>query len=99
MAISSRKNTTNIMDKAKEYFEVGEMFTYSPLVTMRLAPGILGETLVEVVPTTVGKYCERDCDLFPYCGRVDNIENGVFFIPECSSFNRIDHTDVVFKNV
>lgn len=84
------------MTSASEYFEIGEPFLYSPLVTMKLVPGEVSDlTLVPIPSKGHADPCE-DCSLYKFCGRGDNMFGGLYFVPSCEPSIRDDNNSVIF---
>ncbi len=84
------------MTRVNEYFEIGEPFFYSPLVTMQLVPGEDSDlTLVPIPSKGDATACEY-CALYKFCGRGDNMFGGLYFVPSCEPSIRDDNNSVIF---
>ncbi len=90
------------MVKARQFFAIGDIFRYSPVVSPD------SEVIVEVRPCTdvvTGGFgvseCNQYCALSKYCADRGNIVtvNGddVNYIPECQKVWRKDNESVYFK--
>ena len=86
-----------LMEKAREFFAVGEQFWYSPLAEHTV------EILVEPVKRPPEMYargvCQQLCALCKWCGEKENYSGGVNYIPECKGDERVDNISVYFKEV
>lgn len=97
MAISSKQNSIRRMTRANEYFEIGEPFFYSPLVTMKLVPGEVSDLTLVPIPSNGGAIACEDCALYKFCGRGDNMFiDGLYFVPCCEPSTRDDKNSVIF---
>lgn len=101
MAVSSGRCNIKKMTDAEEYFEVGEIFWYSPISEPDTC------VIVKVVDShssfssMAGRPCDL-CDLSKWCRLLSNqvkMEDGSLqsFSPNCIPGNRSDGKDVYFK--
>jgi hypothetical protein len=98
MAICSGKlKVFKRMERARELFNVGDTFWYSPLA----APD--KEILLSVVGIPDDMLPSGGCDncaIKAWCGEDNNLDEfGKNYIPECQEFNRPDEKSVYFKEV
>ena len=96
MAISSKQNSIRRMTRCNEYFEIGEPFLYSPLVTMKLVPGEVSDLTLVPIPSKGHSDPCGDCALYNFCGRGDNMFGGLYFVPSCEPSIRDDNNSVIF---
>jgi hypothetical protein len=101
MAVSSgRRKPIKEMTEAKEYFGVGDRFMYSPHMDKST---LLYLEVVEMKGIPSYKECLK-CALFNWCGEEANYTTdnyGAFtnYVPRCHKSDRLDGTDVYFKEV
>lgn len=98
MAICSGKlKVFKVMEQARELFNVGDIFWYSPLADPDK------EILLNVVE--IPDYMDQiygcdDCAIKEWCAEDNNYDEfGKNYIPECQEFDRPDEKSVYFKEV
>ncbi len=98
MAISSKRNSVIRFVNPNQYFEIDEHFIYQPLDTIQIEPELKVEMefVTKIAPTQDLMLSCDACSLRRYCSRIDNMWNGMYFVPECEPRNREDGRNVIF---
>ena len=98
MAVSSGHILNSIpkMEKPYQFFDMGVPFFYTPLNdpsgTMIIQAVKVDQKVIEVA-----NICSDLCCLNCFCMKPNNFTESGNWIPMCSSINRIDNTQVYFK--
>lgn len=101
MAVSSGHilNGISKMEESHQFFPVGEPFLYTPLNDPSGAMIIQAAKVdPKVIEDSHAAICSDLCCLNCFCMKPNNYtESGSNWIPVCSGINRMDNTQVYFK--